>query len=151
MKRVIPIRAYLVARTLLTAAASYWGTSEPVYALRVSGGIVAEATIAASIILALVAALDLFLSEGHSRAWRLVRLHRWAVWAGLGAGHAMQAVIAYDYGYTPWVACSLGLTALGCFSVAVIDVVYRYRDRNESLVASGMAPLDGPLDRTWHE
>lgn len=151
MKRVIPLRAYLVARTALTVAASYWAPSEPVYALRASGGAFAEATIIASLALAVLALLDLFLSETASRWWTLVRLHRWAIWVGLGAGHAMQAVIAFDYGYTPWVACDFGLVAIGCFSVAVMDVRYRYCDRNEKLVASGLAPLDGPLERKWRE
>ena len=152
MKRVLPLRIYLIAQTIFGATASFWAANEQVYALQVVGGALAYWVTILMIAFAGVAALDVWAGEySHSPPnWLWVRRRRWLVWMTLGIGWALQAGVASINGFMPWLAGQFFITAAGCAAVAILDVHYRGIDEKLQRRVTGCADFDSrPIDRSW--
>lgn len=150
MKHIIPIRVYLIAQTFAGIAAAIFAEDERVYALLRTGGIIAEIVVGLTALLAFVAGADIFLSERRWRIWSAVRAKRARVWIALGAALAVQAGVAYIYGFMPWVVIrDYGLPCLGCLAVACIDIHYLEKEACQRKSLSAAAAFDDkPIERT---
>jgi len=150
MKRIIPARAILCAQTFVGIGMSLWAEDERVYALRIVGGKTAAFVVLLMFALTCIAAVDIVMSETSSRLWSAIRRKRWAVWAGMSAGHTIQMCVAIGYGFTPWVALQYGVIVAGCLWVACLDLHYRECDAVQRRAATAAGTFDDtPMERKW--
>lgn len=150
MKRLIPLRIYLVAETLFSVSVSFMADEARAYTLLRSGGTSAEFVTGLILALSLFAALDIYLSESDNRARTWFRRRRWWLWMALALGHATHAGVAAINGYMPWLAAQYFLFAAGCAAIAAFDIKYRGDEEKERLRATGCGNFDSrPMERSW--
>lgn len=147
MKHVVWFRLYLIAQTVLTVAASWLSITDPVYALLRVGGLLAVISALTLLGLSSLALVDVFLSETCSPLWTKIKRRRWLIWLAMGTAYSIQAALAINYGFAPWLALMFSLAACGCAIVATLDIKYRFKDEKEKLCASGHAEFDSKLTR----
>lgn len=150
MKRLIPLRIYLVAETLFSVSVSFFADEARAYTLLRSGGSSAEFLTSLILVLSLLAGLDVYLSESDNKARAWFRRRRWWLWMALALGHAAHAGVAAINGFMPWLAANYFLHAAGCAAIAIFDIKYRGEEEKERLRATGCDRFDSkPMERTW--